>query len=179
MGLIEDPAFFAWCEEHGPRLVRDKDDRASLAIAVAHAAGAKARIVAADEREGGVRALLNLGHTFAHGLEAEAGMDGALLHGEAVGCGIALAFGFSKRLGLCSEADHARVARHLREAGFATRLQDLPGGPYHAERLLDAIRYDKKNEGGRLTFILARGVGKSFIARDVDEVAARDFLHDA
>lgn len=179
MGLIDDPDFFAWCEEHGSRLVRDKSDRANLAVAVAHAANAKARIVAADERETGARALLNLGHTFAHGIEAEAGMGGVLLHGEAVGCGIALAFGFSARLGLCSEAEHARVVRHLREAGFATRLGDLPGGPYHPERLLEAIRHDKKNEGGRLTFILARGVGKSFIAKDVDQRDVLAFLEEA
>jgi 3-dehydroquinate synthase len=176
IGLIQDAPFFAWCEAHGGEVIA-ASRLDVVAEAVARAVQAKADIVAADEREAGVRALLNLGHTFAHAIEAEAGMDsGAVLHGEAVGCGMALAFRFSALLGLCAAADSARVDAHLAAAGFATRLARLPGGPYAPDRMVEAMRHDKKNEGGALTFILARGVGRAFVAKDVDVGALTDFL---
>lgn len=174
IGLIGDAPFFNWCEQHGRDVIAGG---AATADAVETAVRAKAAIVATDERESGVRALLNLGHTFAHAIEAEAGMDsGAVLHGEAVGCGMALAFRFSAQLRLCSPADSARVDSHLEATGFATHLAKLPRGPYEPARMIEAMRHDKKNEGGRLTFILARGIGRAFVSRDVDESALADFL---
>lgn len=176
VGLINDASFFGWCEAHGPAVVSGAEDVTAHAIAVA--VEAKARIVAADEREGGVRALLNLGHTFAHAIEAEAGMDGAVLHGEAVGCGLGLAFAFSHALGFCNAATVERVTAHLRATGFETDLGKLPGAPFTAERLVDAMMHDKKNEGGALTFILARGIGQAFVARDVDAGKVHAFLRE-
>ncbi len=171
-GLIDDPAFFEWCEANGPALLAgDADAREH---AVAHSVAAKARVVAADEREtAGVRALLNLGHTFGHALEAELGYSGRLLHGEAVACGMALAFRFSEARGLCPAQDAGRVGYHLARAGLPTTLAeagvDAPG-----ERLVAHMAHDKKRENGRLPFLLARGIGRTFVARDVDldEVAA-------
>jgi 3-dehydroquinate synthase len=178
IGLIQDSRFYEWCEAHGAAVIGLAQEDV-LAHAIETAVRAKAAIVAADEREAGVRALLNLGHTFAHAIEAEAGMDsGAVLHGEAVGCGMALAFRFSAQLGLAPEADALRVARHLRAAGFGVRLADLPG-TYPPARLIEHMRQDKKNEGGALTFILARGIGQAFVARDVDVAALGAFLADA
>ncbi|MDX2234823.1 MAG: 3-dehydroquinate synthase [Hyphomonadaceae bacterium] len=177
IGLIRDPAFYAWCETNGAAVI-EAGRIDILTNAVATAVQAKADIVAADEREAGVRALLNLGHTFAHAIEAEAGMDsGAVLHGEAVGCGMALAFRFSAMLGHCTRGDSARVDAHLAAAGFATRLADLPGA-YAPARMIEAMRHDKKNEGGGLTFILARAIGDAFVAKDVDPGALSAFLAD-
>jgi 3-dehydroquinate synthase len=173
-GLIDDPAFFDWCEANGPKL--RSGDRAALAQAVAISVAAKARIVAADERESGARALLNLGHTFAHALEAAARYDGALLHGEAVAVGLGLAFALSARLGLCERQDSDRVRRHLDLMGFATDLQRLPGGPYRPDDLMAHIAHDKKNEGGRLTFILVEGIGRAFVQKNVSPEAVRALL---
>jgi len=170
-GLIDDPAFFAWLEENGRAVIGG--DAAALAEAVTRSIAAKARIVGDDERESGPRALLNLGHTFAHALETAAGFDGsALLHGEAVAAGMGLAFDLSVRLGLCAPADAGRAKAHLRGAGLPAGLADLqrrnrltlPG----AEELIRLMGQDKKVSGGRITFILARGIGDAFIARDVD-----------
>ncbi len=174
IGLIHDPAFFAWCEANGAGVIAENG--AALAHAVEIAVKAKADIVAADEREAGVRALLNLGHTFAHAIEAEAGMDGGVLHGEAVGCGMALAFRFSARLGLCPPDDTTRVDAHLAATGFATHLRDLPAGRTTPARMIEVMQHDKKNEGGGLTFILALGIGQAFVAKDVDARALGDFL---
>ena len=175
-GMIDDPDFFQWCEANAAK-IRAGDPEA-LAYAVKKSVEAKARIVAADEREGDVRALLNLGHTFAHGLEASAGFDGALLHGEAVGVGCGLAFKLSHRLGLCSGQDSARVSRHLAAAGFETDLTRLAGGPYDPDALLAAKAHDKKNRDGKLTFILARGIGQAFVQHGVDPAAVRALLAD-
>jgi 3-dehydroquinate synthase len=173
-GLIDMPDFFAWCEaEHG-RLTRFDPDALDHAVAVSVAA--KARIVEADETEQGRRALLNLGHTFAHALEAHAGYDGALLHGEAVAAGMALAFAFSAELGVCPRADAERVRTHLHSAGFVTDLRQLAGAPYDAARLLALMAVDKKNEAGSLTLILARGIGRAYIHGNADAEALRAFL---
>ncbi|OQW42861.1 MAG: 3-dehydroquinate synthase [Proteobacteria bacterium SG_bin5] len=175
-GLIDDPAFFAWCEAHGAGLLAG--DIAMRIEAIAHSVRAKARIVAADEREtADLRALLNLGHTFGHALEAETGFGERLLHGEAVAAGMALAFRYSARRGLCSADDAARVAAHLRgvglPAGLAEAGVDAPGA-----RLVEHMRHDKKMAGGSLPFLLARGIGRTFVAKDValEDVAA--FLED-
>jgi len=169
-GLIGDAAFFAWCETHAA------DVLAALAHAIATAIAFKARIVEADETEQGERALLNLGHTFAHALEAHAAYDGKLLHGEAVGAGIALAFDFSAELGLCPRADAARVRAHLAAAGFVTDLRKLAGAPYDPEKLLALMAADKKAQDGAITLILARGIGQAITHRGADAEALRAFL---
>jgi 3-dehydroquinate synthase len=173
-GLIDDAAFFAWCEDNWFGVLSGGAERD---FAVARSCEAKAAAVARDEREDGDRALLNLGHTFAHALERAVGYDAArLVHGEAVAVGLALAFRFSERLGLCPRQDANRVEDHLNEVGLPTRLQDVPGGCGSAEWLLDAMAQDKKVKDGALTFILARGIGQSFIARAVPTDTVRKFL---
>ena len=176
-GLIDDEAFFAWCEENWRRVFAGGPARDH---AVATSCRAKAAVVVRDEREDGDRALLNLGHTFAHALERVTGYDsGRLVHGEAVAIGLALAFRFSVRLGLCAGQDAGRVEGHLRTAGLPTRLSDVPGGCGSAEDLLAAMAQDKKVSAGELTFILARGIGRSFIARGVPADSVRTFLGEA
>lgn len=171
-GLIGDAGFYAWCEENAAALIAG--DPAALAYAIARSVKAKAAIVAADERESGARALLNLGHTFAHALESHAGYDGALLHGEAVAAGARLAFSLSARLGHCAPADAGRVRAHLESVGFVTDLRKLPGAPYDPARLAMLMRADKKTEAGQLTLILARAIGAAFVqkAAPADAVAA-------
>jgi 3-dehydroquinate synthase len=169
-GLLGDADFFAWCEANGERLIAGQPDAREYAIRVSVAA--KAAIVAEDEREiSGRRALLNLGHTFAHALEAETGFSDALLHGEAVALGMALAFRFSAERGLCPAEDADRVAAHLDAAGLPTRLDAIPAS---GETLVAHMRHDKKASGGRLPFILARGIGEAFVDKGIDlaEVAA-------
>jgi 3-dehydroquinate synthetase len=136
----------------------------------------KAEVVARDEREAGERALLNLGHTFSHALEASAGFSDRLLHGEAVGLGMTLAFQFSARLGLLPQTESDRVERHLAKAGLPTHLTQVPGGSPDADRLMGLMAQDKKVRRGQLTFILARGIGAAFIAQDVDPAEVRSFL---
>lgn len=173
-GLIDDPRFFDWCEAYGASIVAGVSEATAQAVNVS--VKAKARIVGADERESGQRALLNLGHTFAHALETCAGYDGALLHGEAVGVGLGLAFELSAHLGLCPRQDSDRVRRHLRQAGFDLDLRTLEGGPFDPAALLAAMAHDKKNQGGKLTFILARGIGQAFVQPDVSPEAVRALL---
>jgi 3-dehydroquinate synthase len=180
-GLIDAPELFTWCEENGAALLAG--DAARRTYAIEQSCLAKARIVAADEREtGDLRALLNLGHTFGHALEAETGFGPDLLHGEAVGAGMALAFDLSARMGLCPAADAERVRRHLAAVGLPVRLRAIGGGnrrDWQAARLIDHMRGDKKAEAGRLTFVLARGIGKAFVSRDVDERVLHGLLDDA
>jgi len=180
-GLIDDAAFWEWCEQNGAALLAG--DAAKRTYAIEQSCRAKARIVAADERETtDLRALLNLGHTFGHALEAETGFGADLLHGEAVGAGMAMAFDLSTELGLCSKADAERVRRHLAAVGLPVRLRSIGGDnrrSWSAARLIDHMRGDKKAEAGRLTFILARGIGKAFVTRDVDERALVTLLDRA
>jgi 3-dehydroquinate synthase len=175
-GLLGDRPFFEWLE-HGPNrqgiFALDPD---ALSLAVARSVEMKAEIVAEDEKEQGRRALLNLGHTFAHALEAETGYGDALLHGEAVGAGMALAFRFSAAQGHCSGQDAQRAVAAIAASGLPTSLDAIPGHPFDAVRLVAHMAQDKKAEGGRLTFILARGLGDAFLARDVDAEAVRAFL---
>ena len=174
-GLINDPPFFAWLESNGPRILAG--DTGAVAEAVVVSCRAKAAVVAADERETGDRALLNLGHTFGHAMEAEAGYGAALLHGEAVSIGMVLAFDLSVRLGLCPAPDADRVRRHLADVGLPTRIPgNLPRDP---EVYLDRMRQDKKANEGSLVFILARGIGDAFIAHDVPVAKVRDLLSEA
>ena len=168
-GLIDDPAFFAWLERNGAALLAG--DRDVLRAAVAHSCRAKARIVAADERESGSRALLNLGHTFAHALEAEAGYDGSLLHGEAVAFGIVLAHRLSAALDLCSEDDAARVAAHFHAVGLPSEAGSLPAIRWDPSALIERMKHDKKVRDGRMTFVLTRGIGRAFLSQDVPREA--------
>ena len=175
-GMIGEPALFAWCEQQGAAVVGG--DRHAQAEAVERACRFKADIVAADEREldaGGGRALLNLGHTFGHAIEAEGGYDGRLLHGEAVAIGCHLAFRLSAALGLCPLADAERVTAHLGHVGLPTAIAALPF-PVTTERLLGHMGRDKKMRDGALAFILARGIGQAFTARDVSSAAVAQLL---
>jgi 3-dehydroquinate synthase len=164
-GLIDDPRFFAWLEANAASLL--SLEPAAIGQAVETCCAAKARIVGADERESGSRALLNLGHTFGHALEAETGFDDRLLHGEAVAAGLALAFGLSVRMGLCPEADALRLRRHLDLVGLPSGLPRLPGVAWEAGRLIGHMAQDKKMKDGRVTFVLAKGIGQAFLERDV------------
>ena len=173
-GLIDDRNFFEFLEARWREIFSGGPARAD---AIAISCAAKARVVVADETERGERALLNLGHTFGHALESLTHYDSArLVHGEAVAIGMACAFRFSRQLGLCSGQDATRVEAHLKGVGLPTRIGDIPGLGVGAEDILAAMRQDKKVERGRLTFILARGIGESFVARDVQETGVLEFL---
>ena len=175
-GLIDRPDFFEWLEVHRAALFTGGPERVQ---AVAECCRAKAAVVAGDEREDGDRALLNLGHTFGHALESAARYDPArLVHGEGVSIGMALAHRFSVKLGLCSGQDATRVARHLSAAGLPTRIADIPEAAFTADELMNKIAQDKKVSRGSLTFILTRGIGRAFIAKDVEPQAVRDFLNE-
>lgn len=165
-GALGDAAFFTWLEKNGAALLAG--DKALRREAVVRSCAAKAQIVASDEREDGRRALLNLGHTFGHALEAAFGYSNKLLHGEAVAAGMGLAFDYSVSEGLCPAADAARLKAHLRAAGPPAGLGDIVGAAAFApEALFSLMMQDKKVDQGRLTLILARGLGDAFIARDV------------
>jgi shikimate kinase/3-dehydroquinate synthase len=173
-GLIGDRGFFEFLESNWRDAFAGGPARAE---AIAVSCAAKARVVAADETEQGERALLNLGHTFGHALERLTGYDSArLVHGEGVAIGMVSAFRFSRDLGLCSGQDATRAEAHLKAVGLPTRMRDIPGFDARTEDLLAAMRQDKKVDRGRLTFILAKGIGQSFVARDVDEAAVSAFL---
>jgi 3-dehydroquinate synthase len=175
-GLLGDPEFFSWLESNAEKALAG--DQAAMARAVTHSVEMKAGIVGRDEREQGERALLNLGHTFGHALEAATGYADRLTHGEGVALGCVLAFKLSTRLGLCPPDDAARVEAHLSRAGFRTSVAQVPGGAPHPSTLLSHMRHDKKASGGRLTFILARGIGKAFIAKDVKEEDVLEVLKE-
>ncbi|MEZ5938510.1 MAG: 3-dehydroquinate synthase [Hyphomonadaceae bacterium] len=172
--LIGDTDFLAWLEANAEALRAGEPQATGEAVRIS--CEAKARVVAADETEKGQRALLNLGHTFGHALERANGFGPALLHGEAVGAGMAMAMRFSVRLGLCPEADAARAGALLNALGLVTRIPDLSGGPYVAEELLAHMGHDKKNRDGRMTLILARGAGEAFVQPDADEAEVLAFL---
>ena len=171
-GLIDNAAFFDYCEAHRDSFFAGEPDvRAQTII---QSVQSKARIVAADETERtGTRALLNLGHTFGHAWEADTGFSDQLFHGEAVAAGMALAFRYSVRLGLCPSEDAERVATLLKRAGLPTTLSEA-GVTANGTKLVDYMRHDKKMSGGTLPFLLARGIGQTFLASDValDDVAA-------
>jgi 3-dehydroquinate synthase len=174
-GLLGDAAFFSWLESNWQDVFSGAPAREH---AIAVCCRAKAGVVARDERETGERALLNLGHTFGHALEAGAGFSERLLHGEAVALGIVLAFEFSARIGLIGAAEAERARAHLAGVGLPTHLKDIPGGAPGVDELMDLIAQDKKVKRGKLTFILVRGIGQAFIANDVDAAEVRAFLSD-
>lgn len=162
-GLIADAGLFDRLEALGGEALSGEALTRSIAEAVAF----KARIVAEDERESGVRALLNLGHTFAHAFEAEA-RPGALIHGEAVAAGLGQAFAYSARLGVCPQSHAARVSAHLRAVGLPASGSELAGGPFDAGAIVARMRSDKKNSGGAITLVLARAIGEAYIAPGAD-----------
>jgi len=174
-GLLGDAAFFAWLEKNWQDVFAGGSAREH---AIAVCCRGKAGIVARDERETGERALLNLGHTFGHALEAGCGFSDRLLHGEAVALGMALAFEFSVKKGLIAAADAARVSAHLAAVGLPTHLNEVAGGVPPVGTLMDLIAQDKKVKRGSLTFILVRGVGQAFIEKNVDAGEVRAFLTD-
>ncbi|CUH48198.1 3-dehydroquinate synthase [Ruegeria atlantica] len=176
-GLLGDAEFFEWLEANGPDV--SGGDMAARVRAVTRSVQMKADIVARDETEQGDRALLNLGHTFCHALEAATGYSDRLLHGEGVAIGCALAFELSSRLGLCSQEDPSRVRAHLRAMGMKTDLADIPGDLPDAEALVDLMAQDKKVIDGQLRFILARGIGQAFVTSDVPRDAVLSVLEDA
>ncbi len=175
-GLLGDAGFFAWLEANADEVFAGRAGAREHAIALS--CRMKAEIVARDERETGDRALLNLGHTFGHAFEAAAGFSDRLLHGEAVALGMALAFDFSARLGLLPQADAERVKHHLGKVGLPTHISDVPGGVPGVDGLMDLMAQDKKVKRGRLTFILVRGIGRAYVAPDVDPAEVRAFLAD-
>ncbi|MBB3915696.1 3-dehydroquinate synthase [Rhizobium fabae] len=175
-GLIDKPDFFAWLEANWKAVFAGGSARIE---AIATSCQAKADVVVADERENGQRALLNLGHTFGHALEAATGYDSRrLVHGEGVSIGMVLAHEFSARMNLASPDDARRVERHLKEVGLPTRMSEIPGELPPAETLMDAIAQDKKVKSGKLTFILTRGIGQSFVADDVPASEVISFLRE-
>jgi 3-dehydroquinate synthase len=174
-GLIDDEDFFFWLETNREEIFAGGPARAE---AVARSCAAKVRFVLADEKETGVRALLNLGHTFGHALEKATGYSDALLHGEAVAIGMVLAHQFSAKQGLASGQETHRVAAHLVSAGLPTRLADIPADLPDTGILMNAIAQDKKVVRGALTFILTRGIGRAFIERNVEAAAVAQFLEE-
>ena len=173
-GLLGDADFFEWLDVNRPDVFAGGPAREH---AIAVSCRAKAAIVARDERETGDRMLLNLGHTFGHAFEAAAGFSDKLLHGEAVGLGMSLAFEFSARRGLISQAEADRVIAHLAAAGLPTHVKAVRGGNWPTiDAMMDLISQDKKVKRGQLTFILVRGIGRAFVTRDVDAVEVRAFI---
>lgn len=173
-GLIWDERFFGWLEDSWRSVFGN--DVAALTHAIETSVKAKSDVVVRDEKEAGDRALLNLGHTFGHALEAWTGYSDRLLHGEGVSIGMCLAFRLSEELGLCAKGTAARVERHLAAIGLPTRINEIPGGRADADELMRLMAQDKKVRQGRLTFILARGVGEAFVTREVEPAQVRDFL---
>ncbi len=173
-GLIDDADFFAWCEANAAALLAG--DRQAREYAIAHSVAAKARIVGADERETtGTRALLNLGHTFGHALEAEAGFSDRLLHGEGVAAGMALAYGFSAAQGIAPAADADRVVAHLRAIGLPYDVASA-GIAADGATLVGHMLHDKKMDAGTLPFLLARGIGRTYLDKTVDLASVTAFL---
>ncbi|WFU55796.1 3-dehydroquinate synthase [Bradyrhizobium pachyrhizi] len=176
-GILGDEAFFAWLEKNHTDIFAGGAGREH---AIATSCRAKAGVVSRDERETGERALLNLGHTFGHALEAATGFSDRLFHGEGVSVGMVLAAEFSAQLGMISSDDAGRIARHLSVVGLPTRLQDIAGfaqeGLADADALLALMAQDKKVKRGKLTFILLEAVGRAVIANNVEPQPVRDFL---
>ena len=175
-GMLGDATFFEWLEAQGSALAAG--DEAVRIAAVKRSCEMKAEIVVRDETEQGDRAMLNLGHTFCHALEAATGYGDRLLHGEGVAVGCALAFELSMRLGLCAQEAPSRVREHLRAMGMKVDLKDIEGELPDADGLLDLMGQDKKVVDGQLRFILARGIGEAFVTADVPRDVVRQLLQE-
>jgi 3-dehydroquinate synthase len=171
---LGDRAFFDWLEVNGSRALAGDSD--SMVYAVAHSCRMKAGIVSRDERETGERALLNLGHTFGHALEAATGYSERLSHGEGVAIGMSLAFQLSVKLGLCSGQDSERFVRHMDSTGLPTSIAGIPGDRPSVDVLVEHMMHDKKARSGRINFILLRGIGHAFVTDSVPADALREIL---
>ncbi|MBX2834075.1 MAG: 3-dehydroquinate synthase [Micavibrio sp.] len=176
-GLIQNRGFFEWLEDNADKVIAL--DETAVAYAIETSCRAKAKIVEKDEQERGRRALLNLGHTFGHALEAEAGYNGTLLHGEAVAIGTVMAFDLSVRLGLCPRKDLELVERHFMHIGLPTHAYEVEKLSTNVDRLIDIMRRDKKVVSGNMVFILVNGIGDAFTSGDVPETLVRDVLIDS
>lgn len=173
-GLLGDAVFFDWLEANVDKVIGR--DMAALSHAVARSVEMKAEIVAQDEREGGVRALLNLGHTFGHALEAEVGFGDTLLHGEAVAVGMAQAFRYCAQTGECDASEADRAIAAIAASGLPTQMGHIRNEAFPVERLIEHMGHDKKAEGGSLTFVLVKGIGKAYVAKKVKAAAIARFL---
>ena len=173
-GLLGDAAFFDWLEGNWRGIFGN--DIAALTQAIETSVKAKAAIVVRDEHETGDRALLNLGHTFGHALEAWTGYGDRLLHGEGVAIGMCLAFRLSEQLGYCGQGTAERVSGHIKAVGLPTRIGDIAGGKADASELLALMGQDKKVKAGRLGFIMVRGIGQAFVTREIEPETVRAFL---
>ncbi len=176
-GLLGDAKFFDWLERHGPSMT--SGDQANRIKAIRRSCEMKAEIVARDEKERGDRALLNLGHTFGHALEAATGYSDRLLHGEGVAIGCALAFELSQKIGLCAQEDPSRVRAHLAAMNMKKDLSDIDGDLPDADGLIALMGQDKKVTDGKIAFILARGIGDAFVEREVDMAVVKTVLQEA
>ena len=178
-GLIKDPVFFEWLEANGAKVCAMDDDALSYAIEVS--CKAKAAVVQADELESGeVRALLNLGHTFGHALEAAAGYDGRLLHGEGVSIGIIMAMELSAWMNVCPREDVAYVKAHFESVGLPTSPQQIGNGfKISVDTMIETMRRDKKAKDDKITFVLMRGIGEAFVTQDVPEDLVHEVVTDA
>lgn len=172
--VLGDAGFFSWLEQHGAQSVAL--DGPALEHAVAHSCKMKAEIVARDEREVGERALLNLGHTFGHALEAETDFSGRLLHGEGVAIGMVLALSLSARLSYCPDQAVDRVRHHLRAVGLPVSIKDIPGPPLDPQAVIRHMSHDKKMRNGRLSFVLVKDIGQAFLTQDVPLDSVRELL---
>ena len=175
-GLLGDAAFFEWLESSAGLLLRG--DAQARAHAILKSCKSKAAIVAEDETEHGVRALLNLGHTFGHALESATGYSNRLLHGEGVAIGMVQAFRLSERLKHCKPGTADRVAKHLKSVSLPVHMSEIEGSLPSPADLLNIMRQDKKAEGGKLTFILARAIGEAFIAKNIPDSEVVSFLQE-
>ena len=175
-GLLGDSSFFEWLETNAELLMRG--DAQARAHAINKSCSAKAAIVAEDETEQGVRALLNLGHTFGHALESSTGYSNRLLHGEGISIGMVQAFRFSERLKHCKPGTADRVAKHLKSVGLPTHMSDIEGSLPPIADLVAIMRQDKKAQSGKLTFILARSIGDAFIAKNIPDQQVIAFLEE-
>ncbi len=174
-GLIDDEEFFFWLEQNYQKIFNGEKERAK---AIAHCCKAKSRFVIKDEKEHGARALLNLGHSFGHALEAVTGYSDRLLHGEAVAIGMVLAHGFSAKMGLINSQDVVRVKKHLQNVGLPTGISDIEGDLPLIDEIMAAIKQDKKVKRGAITLILTKAIGKSFIATNIDAKEIENFLKE-
>lgn len=176
-GLIQDAGFFTWLEQNAEKVCNL--DESAIAHVIEVSCKAKAAVVEADEKEHGRRALLNLGHTFGHALEAEAGYGSIILHGEAVAIGTIMAFDLSYRMGLCSQDDLYRIEHHFSEIGLQTQASSIDALDTTVDRLIKVMKHDKKALNGKMAFILTTGIGEAFLSSDVDEGLVREVLHDS
>ena len=173
-GLIKNKEFFIWLEENCTKILNHDDLK--LKKIIMKSCSIKSEIIQDDEKENGKRALLNLGHTFAHAIESFGNYDGKIIHGEAVAIGICMAFGFSYKLGFCIHSDLERVINIFQKSNLPTSLKDIPELSISTSEMMEKFKYDKKTKQGKLTFILNNKIGDSFIKQDIDLNTLKNFI---